>query len=214
MNTQAPPRRMSPLSALFFSFAAVAISLIGTVLVLGVYGISVVDQKASQVLNVAGHTIESLPDLIEAVGPATSELLGDRAPAYKEHIKIEAAFVTDEEGRYTRPALTITNNGDQVVTLMSVRVAALNSSGVPVENWTDVVATPLGVDDWPGQLHPGDTRHFLMRRWSRGKIAAGETLTPSVETTELRIASPSAGSAEIGRLQNTAERIEAIAGSH
>jgi hypothetical protein len=202
---------MSPFTAMFLSFAAVMITVIGTGAVLGLYALSIVDQKASQVLNVASNTVENLPALLQAAGPAVENLVGDRAAAYASKVKVEASFVTDPEKGYTRPALTITNNGDEVVTLMTVRVAALNSNGVAVADWNEVVATPIGIEDWPGPIQPGATRHMLMNRWNRFKMSDNEAITAAVETTELRVGRDDTPAAEAGEAGRVIEKLEAFA---
>lgn len=158
------PSRMSPLTAFFiglFTCGAVAIAS-GAVIVL--YGLRVAETQASRILGIAGHTLENLPSVIEALPPAFSELLNDRrAPEYAANIEVSAVFRRDAKTQRLHPVLTVKNNGDKVISLLTVRVVALDSDGVALRDWTQVVATPIGVDhDWPGPLLPNMPRHMVV----------------------------------------------------
>ena len=121
MNVQ---KRMSPITAFFLGlFAVVAIGITsGTLITL--YGMYVIDAKASSVLGFAKGTITGLPDLLEALPPAVSDVLDDRrAPEYAAQLEIDVNLITDERSGGIRPVLTITNTGDRVVSMLAVRVA-------------------------------------------------------------------------------------------
>ncbi len=182
------PTRMSPLTALFggmFFVGGVAIASGATVVL---YGMKIIDSKASSVIHFAGNTIDGLPDLLRALPPAIGDLLNDRrAPEYAANIKIDAKMVADESGNVIRPVLTVRNEGTEMVSMLALRVAALDAKGVPVGDWTEVVATPIAVDDdWRGPLMPGATRYVRMngRRVSAESVAQ---ITPVTEISDVRV---------------------------
>ena len=90
-----------------------------------------------------------------------------------------------------RPVLTIVNNGDEVVSLLAIRVAVLKDK-VPARDWTQVVATPLAIDhDWPGPLMPGSTRHIVLSSCYRNiKAEDIKDITGSWEIADVRVWSP------------------------
>jgi hypothetical protein len=131
--------------------------------------------------------------LIESLPPVFADLLHDRrAPEYVANIDVSASFVAEEteRGRRMRPVLTITNRGNEVVSLLAIRVAALNAEGMPVAEWTQVAATPTAIDDdWRGVLMPNKTRHIVVSDYPRLTGQVGD-LTAAVEVSELRVWTP------------------------
>jgi len=111
-----------------------------------------VDGKASAILGLTEHTLDGLPELLDSLPTTIAEVLNDRrAPDYAAELDIEVSFVPHERHGGLRPAITIKNNGTEVVSMLAVRVAALNGRNVPVQEWTEVVATPIAISgDWRG----------------------------------------------------------------
>ena len=190
MNVQ---KRMSPITAFFLGiFSVIAIGIAsGTLITL--YGMYVIDAKASSVLGLAKGTITGLPDLLDSLPPAVSDVLNDRrAPEYAAQLEIDVHLITDERSGGVRPVLTVTNTGDEVVSMLAVRVAALNADSVPLRDWTQVVATPLAIeDDWRGPLFPHGQRHVVLPGFlSRRLIGEVQRLSTVSEISELRLWEP------------------------
>ena len=182
------PTRMSPMTALFlglFGIGAVGIAS-GTGIVL--YGMRIANTNASLLLDLADTTIAGLPELIEKLPPALADLLDDRrAPEYVDNLDIKLTFVSDEHSDRIRPVMTVTNNGPSVVTMLAIRVAALNQHNLPLQEWTEVVATPIAIDnDLRGPMFPGSTRHIVLHR-KRFPMGSDIPITGAVEISELRI---------------------------
>ena len=186
-------RRMSPLTALFiglFGVTAVGIAA-GSLIVL--YGMHIVDGKASHVISFARDTIKGLPDLVDSLPAVVSDTLRDhRAPEYASNIEIKVKLIEGKHEGTLHPVVTISNRGDQVVSMLAVRVAALNAANVPLRDWTEVVATPIAIDDdWRGPLFPHVTRHIVFSRWGDTLLPAKlGPLTASTEISELRVWEP------------------------
>lgn len=189
MNTHT---RMSPLTALFlgiFGVGGVGI-FAGAAVVL--YTLRIIDNKASALIGFAGNTVESLPELIASLPPAIGDVLSDRrAPDYAANLDLSVRFVANEQSEGVRPVVTVTNKGKEVVSMLAVRVAALDARKVPVREWTEVVATPIAVDDdWRGPLMPGATRHVVLSSWRSFPADKAESISAAPEISELRVWEP------------------------
>ena len=189
-------KRMSPLTALFlgfFGFGAVTIASVSAVVL---YAMRMIDGKVNHAFSFAHELIDELPELMESLPPAVETLLDDhRAPEYAAELNVEAHLVTGGgRDEWIYPSVIVTNNGNETVSFLTLRVAALNAEGVPVGEWTQVVATPLGFDrDWRGPLLPGNRRYAVLRDWGGLKEAPGVTLTPAVEIVDVRVRNDAAG---------------------
>ena len=187
MNEQ---RRMSPVTAFFLGIFGVVGVVVVSGTLLTTYAMYIVDSKTDGVIGFAKATIEDLPGLVESLPPALGELLNDhREPQYASNIKIDVQMITDERTDTVRPVLSITNDGDEVVSMLAVRVAALDNNGVPVGDWTQVVATPIAIEDeWRGPLFPHTTRHVVCSRYNGSRrVSAKVDIRPVAEISELRV---------------------------
>lgn len=186
--------RMSPLTAFFIGVFGVGAVSIASVTAIVLYGLAIVDMKTTDALQFTEKTITTtlteLPKLLESLPEAIGDLLNDgRAPEYAAHLDVNVDFVVDQRSGSLRPVLTVVNQGEELVSLLSVRVAVLNKSGLPIRDWTEVIATPIAIDhDWRGPLMPGATRHVVLSSCGRGVTAdqAGE-ITGAVEISDIRI---------------------------
>lgn len=184
--------RMSPLTALFFGIFGVGAVTIAASACIILYGMRIVDTRASDILGLAEHTVAGLPELIASLPAPLADLLNDRrAPDYARNIDIDVKFIKDERSGGLRPALTITNNAGEVVSMLAVRVAALDARQVPVREWTEVVATPVAIDhDWRGPLMPNATRHVVMSGWRTIPRDRADDVSPAAEISEIRVWKP------------------------
>ncbi|MBI1824880.1 MAG: hypothetical protein HY287_03265 [Planctomycetes bacterium] len=182
------PTRMSPLTAFFaglFGCASIAIAAV-TIIVLD--GMKMADRNISNVTHLAKQVIDGLPEIMDSLPSALADALHDRRdPAYATSLETKVQFVEDGRGDGVRPVLDITNKGDRVVSMLGIRVAAMNDRGVPVRDWTEVVATPIAInDDWRGPLFPHETRHVVLRRGMLRGPSAG-TLKGEIEVCDIRV---------------------------
>jgi len=191
---------MSPLSAFFFGLFGVGAVTITGVTSIVLYGMRVIDKRSDAIFGIVESTVSNLPDIMEQFPKALGELLQDRrAFEYAPNIEVVAKFLFDEKRDRVRPSLVITNKGTEIVSLMAVRIAALNAQKDAVAEWTETVATPIGIaDEWRGPLAPGATRYVVLH--SDGSVPRADvaTLTASIEVSELRIWTPGRISHEPG----------------
>jgi hypothetical protein len=151
--------------ATFFScVAGVVITLILAITFLAGYTLRVASSKTDAALDIVRTSIDSLPELLETSTAALGNVLNDPAgAAYASQLDIEANFPPQEAGRRWHPTITVQNNGDQIVSYLAVRVVALDEENRPLHEWTEVVATPVALeeDGWRGVLLPGQTRYAV-----------------------------------------------------
>ncbi len=188
MNMVTPRTRMSPMTALFLGMFFVGGLTIASATAVVLYTMRIIDQKAAGLLHFADHTIEGLPELLKSLPPALADMLHDRrAPEYASKIDVNVKFINDEASGALRPVLTIKNTGDEVVSMLTLRVAAVDASGTPRNDWTEVVATPLSIDNnWRGPLMPGATRHVVLSG-CRSLAGKSDTLAAVAEIGDVRV---------------------------
>ena len=189
MNVQT---RMSPLTALFLGIFGVAAVVVTTAGATVLYGLSILDNKSSAIISFAGDTIEGLPELIAALPPALADVLNDRrAPEYASSLDVGVRFVSDRKTGSIRPVITVKNKGDEVVSMLALGVAAMDRDGIPIRDWTAVVATPIAIDnDWRGPLMPGATRHVVLRRWKSPSLDSSDVVSGAIEISDVRVWEP------------------------
>jgi hypothetical protein len=185
-----PRQRMSPFTAFFLGLFGLAAVGVASVTAVALRTLSMLDSKASSVLTLAGDAVSDLPSFLNNLPPALADIVNDRRdPGYSNAIDVRVALSPDEARGGVRPSLTVRNGGEDVVSMLAVRVVALDSNGRPVDEWTEVVATPIAIEgEWRGPLLPGKTRHVLLSRGARN-IAPTDAaaLTGEVEIADLRV---------------------------
>jgi len=187
MSMVTPRSRMSPVTAFFLGMFFVGGLTIASATTVVLYSMRITDQKSASLLHFADHTLEGLPELLQSLPPALSDMLNDhRAPQYAGKLDVQVRFINDENSGL-RPVLTVKNTGDEVVSMLALRVAAIDANGTPHRDWTEVVATPLSIDnDWRGPLMPGETRYVVLHG-SRPLGREAESLVAVAEIGDVRI---------------------------
>jgi len=190
---------MSPLTALFGGMCIIGGIALGSITAVTLYGMKIVDGKASNLIELVRNTLDNVPEIIASLPPAVGDALNDRrAPEYAKSLDVQASLSPSGRGNGLRAVAAITNNGDKVVSMLAIRVVALDRSEAPVEEWTDVVATPIAVDDqWRGVLMPGETRHVVLDGFSLPPSVAN-AVTTVAEISELRVWESKAGDRSTG----------------
>jgi hypothetical protein len=184
------PKRMS-----FLTATALGLSMIASVaLVCGsgitIYGIRVIDKKTDSVAGLGRTLLEDLPRFRELLPPALSDAIDDvRRPDYTSQLKVSARVTTNTRwADRVRPVVEVQNLGDEVVSLLAVRVVLLDEGDVPVAEWTEYVATPIAVpEEWRGPIQPGETRRVLL---SLSRVPLEGRFEVTTEIGDLRVWTP------------------------
>ena len=183
-------RKHSFLSSAAAGLSAVVITIVVSLTVMALYGIHLASEKSERVISLAEGAIRGLPEFRQALPPALSDMLDDhRQPDYCQKLALDARIVTrpDSHGR-TATAIEIANNGDQVVSLLSLRVVLLDENGVPLTESQEWAATPFAADhDWRGPIMPGAKRRFLCSGGRLYDVGPLNEVNAEIEITELRI---------------------------
>jgi hypothetical protein len=189
MFHEAPPqiiqKRMSFFSVLALSVTAFLITVVVSAAGIGIYSLRIVDRKADGLVGLVGEVAKNLPDLRDALPPALIDAMDDeRRPDYLKQMAIQVRLVEDEDRPSRRRIIVeVENKGDEVVSMMTLRLIGMDKNGDPVTEHRTWVASPLQLDgDWRGPLLPHETRRFSIRCYDGDRLAS-----MSHETTDIRL---------------------------
>lgn len=177
--------RMSPLTALFLGATMTIVTIVVSVSMITLYGMNLGSRWGNDLIALTAQTIDGLPEIASSLPPILADALNDRrAPEYVDRLRAEVEPVPAPKPPGWRPVVAIENRGDRMVTLLSLRVVALDDDGVPVAEWSEYAATPAAVDhDWRGPLMPRSTRRFAVGGCRLPSAAA----TAELEITDIRV---------------------------
>ena len=195
--------RMSTLSTLFMSVALVIVSIVVVGGLVAAGGLMVVNSKAGDVIKLAEGGIETIPELISSLSEFVDELPAAvsepfnvrRAPEYVDALQIDAGFASSPYGDGLHPTVTVVNTGEHTVSLLALRVVALDEQGQAVAAWDDdTVATPLAIDDgdWRGPILPHATRRVVLSHWRGLPDDWKGRVTTEVEVVDVMVQTPGA----------------------
>jgi len=198
MNVVASKRRMSVFTAIVLGISAIVITCVVSASSIAVYGMYIIDQKTDTLVGAVQTLVEELPALHAALPPTLADAIRDeRRPDYRDQLRIKVDVQPHpEHSRYTTTSISVVNEGDEVVSLLALRVVALDEKGRPRSATTEYVATPLAIDnDWRGPLLPGSTRQTTTTHYGSHQVDAVE-----YEVTELRLWLPETGATPSAKL--------------
>ena len=153
--------------------SSLVLSLFGTFCVLivcatcvTIYGVKVVNERLDSLIEISPEAITALTNWQQALPPAVNDALNDRRmPEYREKVTVTTKLVRDWKTERLVPIVEVSNEGDQIVSLLSLRLQVEDDESMPVEELTVYAATPLAIDgEWRGPLLPGSNRRFKAPR--------------------------------------------------
>lgn len=178
--------RMSPWTAFFIGLFMLGGMVVASGTLLTMRGMSIFEHNVARVVDFAQVAIEDLPQTIKDVSPLISEFVGERNLDYAKNVAVTVKLAQRPGSKTLRPALQVENKGNQPINLMTIRVAALTAQNLPVAEWTEVVATPLGIEnEWRGPLVPNQTRYVVMRNGWDLPADYDENVTLAYEIVEI-----------------------------
>ena len=185
-----PRQRMSALTALFLGATAVLVAVITSASIIAIYAMNVGDRWGGDVIDLVNGAVTNLPETIKSLPPVVGDMLDDRrTPEYAEQLAVQVRLVPDERGRGVQPVVSIENRGTKTVTLLALRVVAMDDAGNPVTAWNEYAATPVAIDhDWRGPILPSSTRRLSLC----GRHGVHGDVTAEWEITDIRVWSESA----------------------
>lgn len=183
-------RRHTFLSSLAMGLCGIVITLLISGTVVALYAAHLAGEKSDQVLSLAKGAIHGLPEFTKSLPPALSDMLNDRRdPRYVHELSVSAQAISepDEHGRI-RTEIEVVNNGDAVVSLLSLRITLLDEKERLMCESQEWAATPVAADGgWRGPILPGSKRRFVSYAGCPWAARHAETLGAQVEITELRV---------------------------
>lgn len=182
-------RRHTFLSSVALGLSAVIVTLLISCTVVALYGVHLASHKSDQVLSLAQSAVRGLPEFTKSLPPALSDMLNDRRdPRYCDRLGISAQVVSEPDPHGVRTVIEITNNGDAVVSLLSLRITVLDDKEQLLCESQEWAATPVAADDgWRGPIMPGSKRCFVSRARCQWGIDPAGALNAQVEISELRV---------------------------
>ncbi len=182
-------RRHTFLSSVALGLSAVIVTLLISCTVVVLYGVHLASHKSDQVLSLAQSAVRGLPEFTQSLPPALSDMLNDRRdPRYCDRLGISAQVVSESGPHGLRTAIEITNNGDAVVSLLSLRITILDDKEQLLGESQEWAATPVAADNgWRGPIMPGSKRRFVSRAGCQWGLDPAGVLNAQVEITELRV---------------------------
>jgi hypothetical protein len=168
----------------------IVITLLVSGTVVALYVAHLAGEKSDQVLSLAQGAIHGLPEFAKSLPPALSDMLNDRRePRYVHELSVSAQAVSepDEHGRI-RTEIEVVNNGNAVVSLLSLRITLLDEKERLLCESQEWAATPVAADGgWRGPILPGSKRRFVSYTGRPWAARHAETLDAQIEITELRV---------------------------
>lgn len=183
--------RMSPLTAFFVGLFLLGATTVVSVTMVVIIGMRMAERQMDNVADVSRDVVSRLPEFIEQLPELSQVWIGTRNTAYVQNVSVNPYLVPDPHGRGLRPSVTITNNGGEPITLLTVRITARDSDGAPIAEWSEAAATPVGVvDDWRGPLGPKQTRDLVFGGWPLISESTASKVTLRYEIADLFTPSP------------------------
>jgi hypothetical protein len=177
-------RRMGFGTALVLGLSGITMSAIAAGTGITIYGMRIFNQKSGSLVEFAAETLKHLPEYRKALPPALADAIDDvRKPEYRKQLDVSVKWAnSDTSKRRRRAVVEVKNNGDETISMLSMRLVGLDADGEPVMEETTYAATPIQIDDdWRGPLMPHETRKFVVSCYDK------EVSTMSSEITDLRV---------------------------
>lgn len=183
-------KRLSFLSITILCLTAILVTGMVGAFGIAAYGMRIIDGKTDSLTGMVTEAVRALPEVRKALPPALADALDDeRRPDYLANLETSARIIEKNARGYNRAVVEITNNGDEVVSLLSLRVVGLNDSGDPIVEESTMGATPIQIDDeWRGPLMPQATRRIPVCFWEKESLSRVD-----FEITDVRVWTPSGG---------------------
>lgn len=184
-------KKRSFFSTLVLGLSAIVVTAIVSGSGILIYGMNIADRKTDNIAELIEEVATNLPQFVESLPPVLSDVFHDeRRPEYAENLEVSVRLVTDHRRPdRVRPVVEVRNNGDRMVSLLSMRIVVQDADGNPIAEMTEWAATPIAADDndWRGPLLPNAIRQFPVRTLRcRGLEADLADLKVTYEITDIR----------------------------
>jgi len=182
-------RKHTFLSAVAMGLSSVIIVCVLCCTGLIIFSMHFAGSQAGKLVSVATGFIDGAPDILKALPPLVGDVLNDRrVPSYSGQLEVTAQMLPGVDGDGARLQFQVTNNGDRLVTLLTVRTTLINADGRTVGESNHWAATPIAADrDWRGPLMPKSSRRFACPLYLRDSHDDTSGLKVEAEITDVRV---------------------------
>jgi len=192
MSDQSPIilKKRTFLSSVALGLSSLCITLVICCTLVILYGLHFASERTDRVISLAQTAVQGLPALQASLPPAVADMLNDhRQPDYSQNLAITAQL-TGKPGADAATCINIeiVNNGNEVVSLLALRVIVVDEHGQLLSERQEWAATPIAVEhDWRGPIMPGSRRYFVCTHDSLHGVSPMDDLKVEVEINELRL---------------------------
>lgn len=183
-------RKHTFLSSVAMGFSAVIVTITVCCTAVLLYAVHMAGEKSERLITLAQSAVKGLPELEKALPPVLSDMLDDhRQPDYAGKLAISAKL-SPQTGSHgpMRTAIEVINNGQEVVSLLSLRIIILDEHDQLLCESQQWAATPLATDGGlRGPIMPGSRRYFVAPCMGMSDVGSAEGLHTQIEITELRV---------------------------
>ncbi len=183
-------KRRSFLSTLAVGCCSIVIVGIFCGTTVGLYGMSIIDRKTGNIFEFTQQVVENLPEYASSLPPAIADILNDtRSPEYASNITVSGRMTPHgKHGDLYKPTIEVTNDGEELVSLLSLHVVILDEDGNVVTEYNDWAATPIACEqEWRGPLLPGAHRRMTSNHGRVRTERNADRLRVEIEITDVRI---------------------------
>ena len=140
-------------------------------------------------LHIVEKSIDDLPGIVKKVPMLRDALSSERRIDYIDDLDIKISFTNHPYYEDSmRAVATITNEGNELVSWLSIRVVVTDDMGNILDADVQTIVTPMALShDFPGPLVPGGTRPFTICSFKRSDHPSAQ-----YEVTDLRVWAPNA----------------------
>lgn len=178
------------LSSLAMGFSAFLIVVVISSTTLIIYGMHFIGDRSEKLVSTVGAAIGGLDEFQEALPPIIADVLNDRRrPDYRDQIDVTARISPiPGHNNHIRVAVQAKNKGQEVVSMLTIRVILLDENNEVISETDKWIATPITTDGGlPGPIMPGSNRRSTVYTYCTHGEKALDSLKTEIEITDLRV---------------------------
>ena len=182
-------KKMSFLASLVWGVCSVIMVTVVCASGIVFYSLHIINTNSQSLPGFITQTLGDLPNAVKSIPILADALNDERRLDYVQNLDIKLDLTHDRDrGERMRSVISVTNEGEEVVNWLGVRVVVRDRDGSIVNEHFQYVATPLSIDDkLPGPLRPGANRQITC-----GWFPSSDRLEAVYEITEVRVWVPDA----------------------
>lgn len=185
------------LSSLAMGFSAFLIVIVISCTTLIIYGMHFIGDKSEKIVSTVGAAIGGLDEFQQALPPIIADVLNDqRRPDYRDNLEVSARVSqipghNNHNHNQIRVAIQAKNNGDEVVSMLTIRVILLDENNEVISETDKWIATPITADGGlPGPIMPGSNRRYTAHTYCNHGDRPLDSFKTEVEITDIRVWNP------------------------